>query len=366
MKVNAHIIRRTALAATLLPDRRDVGDGADRHLHRFRGRRRNAHPGEGGNGAGVRRQSPDVRRWRPAHHRLRQVLAEDRRPARVHLVRRVPSVPAAEPGPVARRAREDEGDGLNAVSLYFDWGYHSPEAGRLRLHRRARRRPAARHRRGGRALRHRASRARTSTPSSTPAASPAGCTTQAGRARTNADDYQAASDEWLSHVNPIIARHQLTDGGGTVILYQIENEYDGTRRRRPDYMEELKATARADGITVPLFHNDKGRNAAAGRAGTGRAGPLRVRHLPGRLRLQPHVIPGSPTTASCATARAFDPDRGRRRRPAVLHGRVPGRLVRPVGRRRLRATAGQLTGPAFERMFYDNNIANQFTRRTST
>jgi beta-galactosidase len=42
-----------------------------------------------------------------------------------------------------------------------------------------------------------------------------------------------------------------------VILYQIENEYDGSDAA---YMEELKAAARRDGITVPLFHNDKGRN----------------------------------------------------------------------------------------------------------
>jgi Glycosyl hydrolases family 35/Beta-galactosidase, domain 2/Beta-galactosidase, domain 3 len=47
-----------------------------------------------------------------------------------------------------------------------------------------------------------------------------------------------------------------------VLLYQIENEYasnvgtaDGA-----NYMAHLYAKARADGITVPLYHNDKGRN----------------------------------------------------------------------------------------------------------
>ena len=42
-------------------------------------------------------------------------------------------------------------EGYNAISIYFDWAYHSPAAGQLRLHRRPRRRQAARHRAGGRA-----------------------------------------------------------------------------------------------------------------------------------------------------------------------------------------------------------------------
>jgi beta-galactosidase len=30
---------------------------------------------------------------------------------------------------VARHAREDEAEGYNAVSMYFDWGYHSLKQG---------------------------------------------------------------------------------------------------------------------------------------------------------------------------------------------------------------------------------------------
>ena len=37
--------------------------------------------------------------------------------------------------------------GFNAVSLYFSWAYHSPAPGVFDFSRRARRRPAARHRR---------------------------------------------------------------------------------------------------------------------------------------------------------------------------------------------------------------------------
>lgn len=91
---------------------------------------------------------------------------------------------------------------------------------------------------------------------------PGWLTTIAGRARTDAPDYLAAADEWLTAINGILARHQLTDGGGTVILYQIENEYASFigRTTGVNYMAHLYAKVRADGITVPIFHNGKGRN----------------------------------------------------------------------------------------------------------
>jgi hypothetical protein len=44
-----------------------------------------------------------------------------------------------------------------------------------------------------------------------------------GRARTSAPGYTAAYQDWLSHINPIIARHQV-NRGGSVILYQVENQ----------------------------------------------------------------------------------------------------------------------------------------------
>ncbi|HEX8631047.1 MAG TPA: beta-galactosidase [Catenuloplanes sp.] len=88
---------------------------------------------------------------------------------------------------------------------------------------------------------------------------PGWLTTQAGRARTDAADYLAASDEWLTRINALIARHQVTNGTGSVILYQIENELANTATTQRNYMAHLSARARADGITVPVFHNDKGR-----------------------------------------------------------------------------------------------------------
>jgi beta-galactosidase GanA len=80
--------------------------------------------------------------------------------------------------------------------------------------------------------------------------------------RTNNPTYLSYSDQWQSAIDAIIARHQLTNGTGPVILYQIENEYANnlTSQTGIQYMAHLYAQARADGITVPIFHNDKGRN----------------------------------------------------------------------------------------------------------
>ncbi|MFE0509965.1 beta-galactosidase, partial [Streptomyces sp. NPDC058964] len=83
-----------------------------------------------------------------------------------------------------------------------------------------------------------------------------------GTARTADPTYLKYADEWLTAVNRIARRHLFTDGTGTILLYQIENEYDshvGEPTGR-DYMSHLYKKVRRDGIDVPLFHNDKGRN----------------------------------------------------------------------------------------------------------
>ncbi len=91
---------------------------------------------------------------------------------------------------------------------------------------------------------------------------PGWLTATAGAARSTDPVYLSHVDEWLTAVNRVVRRHQHTDGGGTVLLYQIENEYDGhvTDPAGAAYMSHLYKKVRADGIDVPLFHNDKGRN----------------------------------------------------------------------------------------------------------
>ncbi|GGM94924.1 glycoside hydrolase family 35 protein [Streptomyces fuscichromogenes] len=91
---------------------------------------------------------------------------------------------------------------------------------------------------------------------------PGWLTATEGAARSTDPTYLGHVDEWLTAVNGIVRRHQYTDGAGSVLLYQIENEYDGhvADPTGPAYMSHLYRKVRADGIDVPLFHNDKGRN----------------------------------------------------------------------------------------------------------
>src|SRR4051794_35148110 len=147
-------------------------------------------------------------------------------------------------------------NGYDAVSIYVDWAYHSPKPGvydfsgirdmdefldianEVGLYVIARPGPYinAEVDAGG---------------------YPGWLTTKAGAARSNNATYLSYVDEYLSHIDQIIARHQVTSGTGPVVLYQIENEYAGSNAA---YMAHLYDKARADGITVPIFHNDKGRN----------------------------------------------------------------------------------------------------------
>src|SRR6266511_1544872 len=150
-------------------------------------------------------------------------------------------------------------EGYNGVSIYFDWAYHSPAPGvydfsgvrdvdklldiaqQTGIYVIARPGPYI--------------NAETSA-----GGFPGWLTTQAGRARSDAPDYLAAMDEWFTHINAILQRHQLTNGTGPVILYEIENELASTGTSQKNYMQHMYDKVRADGITVPIFHNDKGRN----------------------------------------------------------------------------------------------------------
>ncbi|OIJ66243.1 beta-galactosidase [Streptomyces mangrovisoli] len=91
---------------------------------------------------------------------------------------------------------------------------------------------------------------------------PGWLTATPGTARTDDATYLAYADEWLTQVNAIASKHLYTQGTGTILLYQIENEYDAhvTEAVGMSYMSHLYRKVRADGVDVPLFHNDKGRN----------------------------------------------------------------------------------------------------------
>ena len=151
------------------------------------------------------------------------------------------------------RLEKMRADGYNAVTPYFDWDYHSPAPGvydfsgvrdvneflnmaqQAGLYVIARPGPYINAETDGGGF-------------------PGWLVTGSGTARTDAPDFVAASDQWLSEIDPIIAAHQITRGGD-VILYQVENELFHSETATNDYMAELEAKAKADGIDVPLTGN---------------------------------------------------------------------------------------------------------------
>lgn len=148
--------------------------------------------------------------------------------------------------------------GFNTVSLYFDWAYHSPAPGVYDFS-------------GVRDLDRLLTMAEEegmyviARPGPYINAELAGggfpgwMFRNRAEARTDDPAYLKAADEWMSHIDAIIARHQVTDGGGSVIAYQLENELGKVEPKHARLMAHLAAKARADGITVPFFHNAAGR-----------------------------------------------------------------------------------------------------------
>jgi beta-galactosidase GanA len=147
--------------------------------------------------------------------------------------------------------------GFDAVSIYFDWGYHSPAPGvydftgvrdvdrlldtaaSLGLYVIARPGPYINAETDDGGL-------------------PPWLSREPGTLRTDDPAYLSFALDWQRHIDAILARHQLTNGGGTLILYQVENELTKVTPATEPYMQALEAQARADGIAVPLTHNDIG------------------------------------------------------------------------------------------------------------
>ncbi|MEU6092836.1 beta-galactosidase [Streptomyces sp. NPDC047085] len=147
--------------------------------------------------------------------------------------------------------------GFNSTSLYFDWGYHSPKPGvydfsgvrdvdklldmaqEAGLYVIARPAPYINAEVDSGGL-------------------PGWMTTKAGQNRSDDPNFLKYADEWLTRIDRIIARHQLTNGTGSVIAYQVENEYYNGSAAGRSYMKHLEDKARADGITVPLTGNNNG------------------------------------------------------------------------------------------------------------
>lgn len=144
--------------------------------------------------------------------------------------------------------------GLNAVAFYFAWGYHSAKPGHYDFTgiRNIERTLEIAKEEGMYVIARMGPYVNAEL---TAGGFPGWLLRQRAEARTDAAEYQAATDEWMTQINAILARHQLTNGGGNVIAYQLENELFAVNPKNIRHMQHLADKARADGITVPLFHN---------------------------------------------------------------------------------------------------------------
>ncbi|KAL2126382.1 hypothetical protein VTI74DRAFT_1017 [Chaetomium olivicolor] len=82
-----------------------------------------------------------------------------------------------------------------------------------------------------------------------------------GHPRTADVDYLAATENYMAHIAPIIAKNEIGNGG-KVILYQPESAYSLAQELRgfnfpdPGYMKYVEDQARKGGVTVPFINND--------------------------------------------------------------------------------------------------------------
>ncbi|GLB41894.1 putative beta-galactosidase, domain 3 [Lyophyllum shimeji] len=83
----------------------------------------------------------------------------------------------------------------------------------------------------------------------------------AGSLRTDNPSYQQAWTPYMTAISKIIARNQITNGG-PIILVQAENEFSASAAHNV-YMQAIIDLYRANGIVVPITHNDQ----HAGQAG---------------------------------------------------------------------------------------------------
>ncbi|KAF2107330.1 glycoside hydrolase superfamily [Lophiotrema nucula] len=89
-----------------------------------------------------------------------------------------------------------------------------------------------------------------------------------GELRDDDPRYTAAWKPYYSNYSALTSEHLVTNGGNALV-YQIENEYgeqwEDVVKKIPNepaanYMAALEATARENGINVPLIHNDPNMN----------------------------------------------------------------------------------------------------------
>jgi beta-galactosidase GanA len=259
--------------------------------------------------------------------------------------------------------------GFNAVAFYFDWGYHSPAPGVYDFSgvRNVERALEMAEEEGMYVI------ARTGpyvNAELTGGGFPGWMFRNRAEARTDDPVYLAAADEWMSQINAIIARHQVTTGGGNVIAYQLENELGKVEPKHVRQMEHLAAKARADGITVPFFHNAAGRlpdwtprNSTAPWANPGPTDLYAFDGYPGGT-CDVHADPAGPNKAPDWGIYGPDsPKTGALSSPRTpgFGAEVGGGWFDYWGSNGTYNCTAQRQGKGYERVFYGTNLINRIT-----
>jgi len=240
-------------------------------------------------------------------------------------------------------------DGYNAVTVYFDWDYQSPSPGvydfsgvrdmneflnmaqQAGIYVIARPGPYINAETDGGGI-------------------PAWLLTVPNGFRTAVEPYLSAALQWYSQIDAIIAAHQVTRGGD-VILYQIENEYTGHAAADVQYMADLEQQAHSDGIVVPTTFNQC-------------CGALTFASGTGAVNIT--GTDNYPLGFNCANVSGFGQPYG-----YPSYSGMPIYLPEYQGGS-FDGWGGsgydncyQLTGPAFENVYYKNNIAQGATMQSN-
>jgi beta-galactosidase GanA len=174
----------------------------------------------------------------------------------------------------------------------------------------------------------------------------------------------------MTQIDAIVARHQVTNGGGTVIAYQIENELGKVEPKHARQMAHLAAKARADGITVPFFHNAAGRlpdwTPPASSAPWANPGPTDLYAFDGYPggACDVHANPAGPNKApDWGIYAAPGPKAGALSSPGTpgFAAEVGGGWFDYWGSNGTYGCTAERQGKGYQRVFYGTNLINRIT-----
>ncbi|NVM95590.1 beta-galactosidase [Arthrobacter wenxiniae] len=179
----------------------------------------------------------------------------------------------------------------------------------------------------------------------------------AGSLRSTDPAVLKESLDWIGAFDRIARKHQVADGGGSIVTYQAENELLNEGGDRPAFMKALVTKIKGDGITVPVFHNDYGANGAYV-PGSGSAG--------GNVGLDYYAFDNYPLGFNCSAGRGQVPDMEPRVRALTATSPLfiaegQGGAFTPWGASFNTDKCADFVDPAFTRQYGVNNLANGVT-----